>query len=167
MGFHKSTLVTRGANTQLDPNCVSASLTSNVDFLCFAECLFKSSSISHWPCRRIAIDSLYVGWAVCVVNRPNGIAYVWSIDRTAKTMPSWHWIQSNVPRRFIDCNCTLMETLCFHIDGNVIRYQYLTMCEDVAVSCDAYGELQMILNILSGIEPGHLSSGHKSMFRRL
>ena len=31
------------------------------------------------------------------------------------------------------------------------------MCEDVAVS--VYGELYMILNILSGIEPAHLSSG--------
>ena len=46
MGFHKSTLVARGANTQLDPNCVSAPPATNVDlFECFAERLFKSSSI--------------------------------------------------------------------------------------------------------------------------
>ena len=35
------------ADTQLDPSCVSALLATNVDlFACFAECLFKSSSIS-------------------------------------------------------------------------------------------------------------------------
>ena len=46
--FHKSTLVARGANTQLDPSCVSASLATNVNLLvCFAERLFISSSISH------------------------------------------------------------------------------------------------------------------------
>ena len=74
MGFHKSTLVARGANTQLDPSCVSA---TNVDlFACFAERLFKSSSISYLPCRRVANDSLYVG-----------MLFVWSIDRTAKTTP--------------------------------------------------------------------------------
>ena len=73
MGFHKSTLVTRGANTQLDPSCVSAPPATNVDlFACFAERLFKSSSISYLPCRRVANDSLYVG-----------MPYVWSIDRTA------------------------------------------------------------------------------------
>ena len=44
----KSMLVARGANTQLDPSCVLAPLTTNVDlFVCFAELLFKSSSISH------------------------------------------------------------------------------------------------------------------------
>ena len=44
MGFHKSTLVARGADTQLDPSCVSAPLATNVDlFACFAEHLFKSS----------------------------------------------------------------------------------------------------------------------------
>ena len=47
-GFPKSTLVARGANTQLDPSCVSAPLVTNVDlFACFAERLFKSSSISY------------------------------------------------------------------------------------------------------------------------
>ena len=46
MGFHKSTLVARGANT-LDPSCVSAPLAINVDlFTCFAERLSKPSSIS-------------------------------------------------------------------------------------------------------------------------
>ena len=45
MGFHKSTLVRRGANTQLDPSCVSVPPATNVDlFACFA-----------------ASDSLYVG----------------------------------------------------------------------------------------------------------
>ena len=40
-GFHKSQLVARGADTQLDPNCVSAPLTTNVDlFACFAKRLF-------------------------------------------------------------------------------------------------------------------------------
>ena len=44
MGFHKSTLVARGADTQLDPSCVSAPLATNVDlFACFPERLFKSS----------------------------------------------------------------------------------------------------------------------------
>ena len=101
MGFHKSTFIARGANTQLDSSCVSAPPATNVDlFTCFAERLFKSSSII------------------------------------------------------------------FHIDGHVIRYKYLTMYEDVAVSCDAYGELYMILNILSGIEPAILSSGHQSTFHR-
>ena len=34
-------------NTKLDPSCVSASLATNVDlFVCFAERLIKSSSIS-------------------------------------------------------------------------------------------------------------------------
>ena len=48
MEFHKSTLVARGANTQLDPSCVSPPLATNVDlFVWFAERLFKSSSISH------------------------------------------------------------------------------------------------------------------------
>ena len=37
MGFHKSTLVARGADTQLDSSCVSAPLATNVDlFACFA-----------------------------------------------------------------------------------------------------------------------------------
>ena len=44
MGFHKSTLLARGADTQLDPSCVSVRLATNVDlFACFAERLFKSS----------------------------------------------------------------------------------------------------------------------------
>ena len=44
MGFHKSTLVARGANTQLDPSCVSAPPATNVDlFACFAERLFKNN----------------------------------------------------------------------------------------------------------------------------
>ena len=44
MGFHKSTLVTRGADTQLYPSCISAPLATNVGlFACFAERLFKSS----------------------------------------------------------------------------------------------------------------------------
>ena len=48
MGFHKSTLLARGANTQLDPSCVTAPLATNVDlFACFAERLFKSSSIIY------------------------------------------------------------------------------------------------------------------------
>ena len=47
MGFHKSTLVARGADTQLGSSCVSAPLATNVDLLaCFAERLFNSSSIS-------------------------------------------------------------------------------------------------------------------------
>ena len=62
MGFHKSTLVARGTNTQLDPSCVSAPPTTNLDlFACFAERLLKSSSVSYLPCRRVASDSLYVG----------------------------------------------------------------------------------------------------------
>ena len=76
MGFHKSTLVARGANTQLDPSCVSAPPATNVDlFACFAERLFKSSSINYLPCRRVGSDSLYVG-----------MPYAWSIDRTASRM---------------------------------------------------------------------------------
>ena len=44
MGFDKSTLVARGADTQLDPSCVLAPPATNVDlFACFAERLFKSS----------------------------------------------------------------------------------------------------------------------------
>ena len=44
MGFHKSTLVARGADAQLDTSCVSVPLATNVDlFACFAERLFKSS----------------------------------------------------------------------------------------------------------------------------
>ena len=59
MGFHISTLVARGANTQLDPSCVSAPLAINMDlFACFAECLFKSSWISYWLCMRVASDCL-------------------------------------------------------------------------------------------------------------
>ena len=78
MGFHKSMLVTRDANSQLDPSCVSAPPATNVDlFERFAERLFKSYSISYLPCRRVAGDSLYVG-----------MPYAWSIDRTAKTTPS-------------------------------------------------------------------------------
>ena len=43
-GVHKSTLVARGADMQLDPICVSAPLATNVDlFAGFAERLFKSS----------------------------------------------------------------------------------------------------------------------------
>ena len=42
MGFHKSTLVTRGANMQLDPSWGTAPPATNVDlFACFAERLFK------------------------------------------------------------------------------------------------------------------------------
>ena len=38
MVFHQSTLVARGANTQLDPGCVSAPLATSVDlFACFAK----------------------------------------------------------------------------------------------------------------------------------
>ena len=33
MGLHKSTLVARGADTQLDSSCVSAPLAINVDLL--------------------------------------------------------------------------------------------------------------------------------------
>ena len=48
IGFHKSMLVARGAITQLDPSCLSVPLATNMNlFVCFAECLFKSSSISH------------------------------------------------------------------------------------------------------------------------
>ena len=44
IGLNKFALVARGANTQLDPSCVSAPLTTNVDlFACFAERLLKSS----------------------------------------------------------------------------------------------------------------------------
>ena len=44
MGFHKSTLVARGADTQLDPSCISAPLATNVNlFACFAERFLKSS----------------------------------------------------------------------------------------------------------------------------
>ena len=78
MGFHKSTLVARGANAQLDPSGVSAPPATNLDlFACFVERLFKSSSISYLPCRRVASDSLYVGMPyVCA----------WSIDRIACRM---------------------------------------------------------------------------------
>ena len=48
MAFHKSTLVARGANAQLDPSYVSAPPRTNVDlFACFAERLLKSSSIGR------------------------------------------------------------------------------------------------------------------------
>ena len=68
MGFHKFTLVVRGANTQLDISCVSAPPATNVDlFACFAERLFKSSQSSYLPCSRVVSDSLHV----CVVNRQN------------------------------------------------------------------------------------------------
>ena len=47
-GFHKSSLVARGANTQIDPSCVSAPLATKVDlFVCFAEGLFISSPIRY------------------------------------------------------------------------------------------------------------------------
>ena len=76
MGFHKSTLVARGANTQLYPSCVLAHPATNVDlFACVGERLFKSSSISYLPFRRVASDNLYVG-----------TPYAWSIDRTARRM---------------------------------------------------------------------------------
>ena len=78
MGFHKSTLIARGANTQLYPSCVSAPPATKVDlFACFAGRLFKSSSIiiSYLPCRRVDSDSLYAG-----------MPYAWSIDRTACRM---------------------------------------------------------------------------------
>ena len=43
MGFHKYTLVARGANMQLYLSCVSAPPATNVDLLaCFAERLFKN-----------------------------------------------------------------------------------------------------------------------------
>ena len=62
MGFHKSTSGASGANTQLDPSCVSAPLATKVDlFACFAERLFKSSSISYWQCMCVTRDRLYVG----------------------------------------------------------------------------------------------------------
>ena len=60
-----------------DRSCVSAPPATNVDlFACFAERLFKSSSISYLPCRRVASESLYVV----------GMPYAWSIDRTACRM---------------------------------------------------------------------------------
>ena len=38
MGFHRYTLVARGADTQLDPSCVSAPPATNVElFACFAD----------------------------------------------------------------------------------------------------------------------------------
>ena len=51
MGFHKSTLVARSADTQLDlrPSCLLApqGQATNVDlFACFAERMFRSFSIS-------------------------------------------------------------------------------------------------------------------------
>ena len=105
MGFHKFTFVARGTDTQLGLSCVAAPLATNVNlFACFAECLFKSS-FSY-----VASDSLY-GWACRVYGQytvQHVVCDVWSIDRTAKTMPSWHCIRSNVPRCFIDCKCTLM-----------------------------------------------------------
>ena len=62
MGFHKSTLVARGANTQLDPSCVSALPATNVDlFACFAERLLKSSSISYY--RAGALPAIVCMWA--------------------------------------------------------------------------------------------------------
>ena len=90
MGFHKSTLVARGANSQLDPSCVSAPPATNVDlFPCFAERLFKLFLISYLPWRRVASDSLYMGMPyVCVSIRQYSIQNVLSIDRTAKTTPS-------------------------------------------------------------------------------
>ena len=43
MGFQKSTLVAKVANTQLDPRCVAAPLATNVYlFACFAERVFKN-----------------------------------------------------------------------------------------------------------------------------
>ena len=79
MGSHKSTVVARGANTHLDPSCLSAPPATNVDlFACFAVRLFESSSISYLP--RVASDSLYVGMP-------------WSIDRTANITPFWHSIE--------------------------------------------------------------------------
>ena len=42
-GFHKSTLVARDANAQLDPSFVSVPPATNVDlFACFAERLFNN-----------------------------------------------------------------------------------------------------------------------------
>ena len=38
MGFHKSTLVARGADTQLRSSCVSAPFATNVDLLRFSHC---------------------------------------------------------------------------------------------------------------------------------
>ena len=83
MGFHKSTLVARDANSQLDPSCVSVPPAINVDlFACFAERWFKSSSISYLSCRRVASDNLYL-----YVNRQNSqsnaILALNSIERPA------------------------------------------------------------------------------------
>ena len=90
MGFHKSTLVARGGNTQLDPSCVSAPPATNVDlFACFTERLFKSSSISYLPCRRVASDSLYVGMPYAWTRGQQTEQHaVCSIERTTKITPS-------------------------------------------------------------------------------
>ena len=148
MGFHKSTLVARGAKTQLDRSCISAPPTTNVDlFACFAERFFKSSSISYLPAG--AQPAIVCMWAC----RPCG-------QQTEQ--PKQRNIGTELNRMSRDVSSTVKQ-LRFHIDGHVIQYQYLTMFEDVAVSC----EMQMILNILSVIEPAHLSSGHQSTFHRL
>ena len=61
---------------QLDLSCISAPPATNGDlFACFAECLFKSSSISYLLCRSVSRDRLYVG-----------MPYVWSKDRTVLSL---------------------------------------------------------------------------------
>ena len=72
MGFPKSTLVARGANTQLDLSCVSAPPATNVDFCaCFAKRLFKSSSISFFFVQARSEREFVCGHAEYVVNRQN------------------------------------------------------------------------------------------------
>ena len=83
------------ANTQLDPSCVSAPPATNVDlFACFAERLFKSSSIIYLLCRRVANDSLYMG-------KP----CVWSIDRTEQ--PKQRHIGTELNRTSRDVSSTV------------------------------------------------------------
>ena len=90
--YNNCVLVARGANTQL-----------YMHYTCFAERLFKSSSISYLLCKRVASDSLNVGmpqatcgqqtehYAVCVINRQNSqnnaILALNSIERTATFQP--------------------------------------------------------------------------------
>ena len=138
MGFHEYTVVARGANTQLDPGFVSAPPATNVYLLaCFAERLFKSSSISYLPCRRAASDSLYVG-----------LPYVWSMFSDVWRRTSLVWcirravddfkhpfrhrgsislVGPPVDVPYIGCKYSLMYILYLHIDGHVRLYPYLTM----------------------------------------
>ena len=68
----------------IDPSCVSAPLATNVDLIaCFGEGLFKSSSISYWPCMRVASDSLYVGMPDVSWVDKRACRIVVKIDRTA------------------------------------------------------------------------------------